>query len=77
MVRKPGVGKLMDRYESSFTVLDKLSDVTYRIQQSLAKKPKVIHHDRLQPCYSQHPAENNTSWEENAPQQAREPLSPS
>ena len=76
MVRKPGVGKLMDRYEGPFTVLDKLSDVTYRIQQSPAKKPKVIHHDRLKPYYPRNPAENDTSWVENAPQQAPVPLPP-
>ncbi len=62
MVRKPGIGKLSDRYEGPYVVLAKLSDVTYRIQQSPRKKPKVIHHDRLKPFYPRDPAENDTEW---------------
>ena len=76
MVRKPGVGKLMDRYEGPFTILDKLSDVTYRIQQSPAKKPKVIHHDRLKPYYPREPAENDTSWVEPLAPPTPPPLPP-
>ena len=49
MVRKPGIGKLQDKYEGPYVVLDKLSDVTYRIQQNPNRKPKIIHHDRLKP----------------------------
>ena len=66
MLRKPGIGKLSDRYEGPFAVLDKLSDVTYRIQQSPRKKPKVIHHDRLKPYYPRDPLENDTEWVNNS-----------
>ena len=68
MVRKPGVGKLQDRYDGPYVVLDKLSDVTYRVQLAPNKKPKVIHHDRLKPYYPRDPEENNTNWADRNPQ---------
>ena len=38
--------------------MKKISDVTYRIQESLKSKPKVVHSDRLKPYIG----ENKPNW---------------
>lgn len=38
--------------------MNKISDVTYRIQESPRSKPKVVHSDRLKP----HKGENKPEW---------------
>ncbi|XP_038058673.1 uncharacterized protein LOC119729953 [Patiria miniata] len=48
--KKKGVSpKLMCRWEGPYLILDKLSDVTYRIQGKSGEKMKVVHSDRLKP----------------------------
>ncbi|XP_070547605.1 uncharacterized protein [Ptychodera flava] len=38
-----------NRWEGPFLIIDKLSDVTFRIQRSQHSKQKVVHYDRLKP----------------------------
>ena len=52
----------MDRYNGPYLVLDKLSDVTYRIQAGPNKRASIVHHDRLKAYAPRDPLENNTSW---------------
>ena len=57
-VRKKGVSpKLQSFWDGPFLVVQKLSDLVYKIQKSPTAKPRVVHHDRLKPCY-----EKLTSW---------------
>ena len=47
-IRRPGLCPTFDMpWKGPFVVLDKISDVLYRIKGSSNSKPKVIHHDRL------------------------------
>ena len=41
--------KLQCRWSGPFEVVEKLSDLLYRVK--FTNKVKVIHHDRLKPCY--------------------------
>jgi hypothetical protein len=46
--RKKGVSPKLSRpWEGPFRVINRLSDVTYRIQKSVKAVPKVVHFDRL------------------------------
>ena len=54
--------KIMDRYNGPYVVLDKLSDVTYRIQAGPNKRARIVHHDRLKAYAPRDPLENDTSW---------------
>jgi hypothetical protein len=46
--RKKGIRpKLSRTWEGPYLIVDRLSDVTYRIQQSVKSKKKVVHFDRL------------------------------
>ena len=48
--RKRGMSlcpKLMFKWTGPYMVMNRLSDVVYRIQQSAKCKPKVVHLDRL------------------------------
>ena len=48
--KKKGLSPKLQRFwDGPFTVLHRLSDVTYRIRKSAQSKPKVVHHDRLKP----------------------------
>ncbi len=48
--RKIGVcSKLMRPWTGPYKVITKLSDILYRIRQSLRHKPRVVHHDKLKP----------------------------
>ena len=63
MVKQPGRSpKLQDRYEGPFVVIDKLSDLSYRIQEGPNKRARIIHHDRLRAYAPRNPAENDTAW---------------
>ena len=49
-VRKKGqCPKHQYKWEGPFLVINKLSDVVFRIQKSQQSKPKVVHYDRLKP----------------------------
>ena len=49
-IKKKGVSpKPMCRWEGPYLILDKLSDVTYRVQRKQGGKMKVVHCDRLKP----------------------------
>ena len=51
-IRKKGVSlKLQSFWAGPFLVIQKLSHLVYEIQVSPYAKPKVVHHDRLKPCY--------------------------
>ena len=41
--------KLQNKWKGPYLIISKLSDVTYRIQESPKGKPKIIHSDRLKP----------------------------
>ena len=43
--------KLQSFWDGPFLVVQKLSDLVYEIQKSPTAKPRVVHHDRLKPCY--------------------------
>ena len=46
--RKKGISpKLTRQWEGPYTVITRLSDVTYRIQLSARSKPKIVHFNRL------------------------------
>ena len=63
MVKQVGKSpKIMDRYEGPFVVIDKISDLTYRIKENVHKRAKIIHHDRLKPYVPREPEENDTEW---------------
>lgn len=48
--KKEGLSKkLRNHWIGPFLVIKKLSDVTYRIQETQISKPKVVHSDRLKP----------------------------
>ena len=44
-------GKLGDLYWGPCTISQKLSDLTYKIQNSRNGTTKVVHHDKLKPFY--------------------------
>jgi hypothetical protein len=49
-IRRKGYNpKLQFKWDGPYLVLNRLSDVVYRIQKSSKSKPKVIHFDRLKP----------------------------
>lgn len=51
--KKKGLSPKLQRFwDGPFTVLHRLSDVTYRIRKSAQSKPKIVHHDRLKPFES-------------------------
>ena len=60
--KKANIEKLGDRWDGPVAVIDKLSDVTYRIQKSLGHKGEVVHHDLLKLHHPRTPEENDTSW---------------
>ena len=62
---KAGLQKFGDRWEGPFVVIDKLSDVTYRIQKSPKHQGDVVHHDLLKLHYARNEAENDTRWIDN------------
>ena len=48
--RKKGVSKkLQAKWDGPYKILDKLSDVTYRIRKGKQTKPKVVHFDKIKP----------------------------
>ena len=60
--RKAGLEKFSDRWDGPFVVLQRLSDVNYRIQKSPQHRPDIVHHDMLKLYYSRTAEENDTSW---------------
>ena len=50
--------KLRNHWRGPFLIVKKISDVTYRIQESLKSKPKVVHSDRLKPYLGK----NKPNW---------------
>lgn len=57
--KKEGLSKkLRNHWIGPFLVIKKLSDVTYRIQETQISKPKVVHSDRLKPYLG----ENKLKW---------------
>ena len=54
---KPEKGhkKLVPKYKGPFWIVDKLSDVNFRIAENEESKMRVIHHDRLKPYKSREP----------------------
>ena len=69
--------KIQDRYEGPFVVVDKLSDVSYRVQAGPNKRAKIIHHDILKPYAPRYPEENDTSWLDHQDRPAPTLLEPS
>ena len=61
-VRQPRIGKFEDRFTGPYAVLMKLSDLHYRIQESAASRPLIVHHDRLKPYFARTEEESDTSW---------------
>lgn len=58
-VRKKGLTLKFQRpWNGPFVVIKKYSDVTYKIQESLRSKPKVVHYDRL----NTYNGENKPTW---------------
>lgn len=58
-IKKKGLSrKLRNHWIGPFLIVNKISDVTYRIQESPRSKPKVVHSDRLKP----HKGENKPEW---------------
>ena len=56
--RKPGIApKLANRWEGPFLIIERLADVTYRIQKGPRGRPKVVHFDRLKAYMPQLPGE--------------------
>ncbi|XP_072042736.1 uncharacterized protein [Amphiura filiformis] len=54
--RRKGISPKLSRpWEGPFTIINKLSDVTYRIQKSERSAPKVIHSNRLKPYEGRDP----------------------
>lgn len=48
--KKKGLSrKLRNHWIGPFLIVKKISDVTYKIQESPRSKPKVVHSDRLKP----------------------------
>ena len=47
--RKKGVSKKQAKWDGSYKILDKLSDVTYRIRKGKQAKPKVVQFDKIKP----------------------------
>ena len=67
--RKKGLSpKLQRPWEGPYLVLDRLSDVTYRIQKSQRSKPRVVHNNRLKKYEGEHPP----SWRQEIPQESYE-----
>lgn len=62
MVHTPRTGKMEDKYDGPFYVVDVLSDSSLRIVGGKRKKPKVVHHDRLKPYIPRTPEETDNSW---------------
>ena len=57
--KKKGLShKLRNHWKGPFHKVKKISDVTYRIQESQKSKPKVVHSDRLKPYLG----ENKQNW---------------
>ena len=56
-----GHKKLVPKYKGPFWVIDKLSDVNFRIAETADSKMRVIHHDRLKPYKSREPL-NTPDW---------------
>lgn len=50
--------KLQKKWKGPYLITKKLSDVTYRIQESSRGKPKVVHSDKLKP----YTGEERESW---------------
>ena len=63
--KKKGMSpKLQCRWSGPFEVVEKLSDLLYRVK--FTNKVKVIHHDRLKPCYGHVQMQNqNNKVEDN------------
>jgi hypothetical protein len=60
--RKKGISpKLTRAWEGPFLVVNRLSEVTYRIQRGPKTKMKVVHFDRLKP----YKGEEKPTWLEN------------
>ena len=56
--RKAGIApKLANRWEGPFLIIERLADVTYRIQKGPRGRPKVVHFDRLKAYMPQLPGE--------------------
>ena len=55
-----GEGKLADKYDGPYYVIDVLSDVNFRLALSEKHEPKVIHHDRMKPI--QQREKPNIDW---------------
>ena len=50
--RKKGVSpKLQSFWEGPFLIVEKISDLVYKIQSGPSAKTKIVHHDRLKPCF--------------------------
>ena len=59
--RKKGVSpKLQSFWEGPYLIIEKLSDLVYKIQSAPSAKTRIIHHDRLKPCF-----EKVDSWLKN------------
>ena len=58
-VRKAGVSSKFERpWKGPYIVIEKISDILYRIQKSPGHKSKVVHHDRLK----KYQGENAPTW---------------
>ena len=56
--RQKGVSpKLQSFWEGPFLVIETISDLVYKIQKGPKAKIKIVHHDRLKPCF-----EKVNSW---------------
>ena len=48
--RRVGIcNKLKNEWSGPYTVITRISDILYRIQENTRRKPKVVHHDKLKP----------------------------
>ena len=60
--RLKGCAKFQDKYLGPFAVTDKLSDIHFRIQQTIDSKPQIVHHNRLKRYFARNETENDTKW---------------
>jgi transposase InsO family protein len=44
-----GTKKMREKFKGPYYVIDKLSDVTYRVQASAKGRQEIVHHNRMQP----------------------------
>ena len=52
-IRKKGIcPKFESLWTGPWVILDKVSDLIYKIRKTAGSHPRYVHHDRLKPCYT-------------------------